>query len=71
VVYDASGMRNLRPLRRLAPSAPVLALVAGEAAWADAAGAPTLSFWGKVILVVALIAVGVIAMRRSGSHPER
>lgn len=61
----------MRPLRRLAVSAPVLALVLAEAASGETPGAPTLSFWGEVILVGALIAVGVIAMRRSGSPPER
>lgn len=64
-------MQRVSPIGSVAASAPVLALIVAEAAAAETPGAPTLSFWGKVILVVALIAVGVIAMRRSGDRPER
>jgi len=63
-------MGTRRTLRSLEGPSCVLTLLVAEAARAEAAGAPALSFWGKLVLVAALIAVGVIAMRRGGDRRE-
>ena len=47
--------------------AALLSIFAAHPSWAQSASdVPTMPFWGKVILLVALVAISMVTMKRMG-----